>query len=58
MALDRNPGVMERPPRPAKARLLDAASLRFLVVSAAAKASVGVAIIASLPELGHSLLAA
>jgi Ca2+-transporting ATPase len=55
MALDRNPGVMARPPRPAKARLLDAASLRFLVVSAAAKASVGVAIIAALPQLGHSL---
>jgi Ca2+-transporting ATPase len=55
MALDRNPGVMERPPRPARARLLDAASLRFLVVSAAAKASVGLAIIAALPQLGHSL---
>jgi Ca2+-transporting ATPase len=54
MALDRNPGVMERPPRPARARLLDAASLRFLVVSAAAKASVGLAIIAALPQLGHS----
>ena len=55
IALDRNPGVMDRPPRPPTARLLDGASLRFVAVSAAAKALVGVAIIAALPLLGYAL---
>ena len=55
MALDRNPGVMDRPPRAPTTKLLDAASLRFVAVSAAAKALVGVAIIAALPQLGSSL---
>ena len=55
MAIDRNPGVMDRPPRPSSAKLLDAASLRFVAVSALAKALVGVAIIATLPQLGCSL---
>jgi Ca2+-transporting ATPase len=55
MALDRNPGVMDRPPRPPGAKLLDGASLRFVAISAAAKAVVGVAIIAAMPWLGYSL---
>jgi Ca2+-transporting ATPase len=55
MALDRNPGVMDRPPRAPSAKLLDAASLRFVAISAAAKASVGVAVIAALPWFGSSL---
>ncbi len=55
MAIDRNPGVMDRPPRPSSAKLLDAASLRFVVTSAFTKALVGVAIIAALPLFGHSL---
>jgi Ca2+-transporting ATPase len=55
MALDRNPGVMDRPPQPPTAKLLDGTSLRFVAVSAAAKALVGVAIIAALPLIGRSL---
>jgi hypothetical protein len=45
---------MDRPPRAPTAKLLDAASLRFVAVSAAAKAVVGVAIIAAMPQLGSS----
>jgi Ca2+-transporting ATPase len=55
MAIDRNPGVMDRPPRPPTAKLLDGASLRFVAVSAAAKALVGIGIIAALPLFGCSL---
>jgi Ca2+-transporting ATPase len=55
MALDRNPGVMDRPPRPPAAKLLDGASLHFVAISAAAKAGVGIAIIAAMPRLGFSL---
>jgi Ca2+-transporting ATPase len=55
MAVDRNPGVMDRPPRPPTARLLDAPSLRFVAISAVAKAAVGVAIIATLPQFGYAV---
>ena len=33
LALDRNPGVMTRPPRPPSSQLLDAPSLRFIAVT-------------------------
>lgn len=55
LALDRNPGVMQRPPRPASARLLDDPSLRFIVITGIAKALVGVAILVMLPRLGYPL---
>ncbi len=55
LALDRNPGVMQRPPRPASARLLDDPSLRFIVITGIAKALVGIAILLLLPRLGYSL---
>ena len=55
LALDRNPGSMERPPRAPTARLLDRASLRFIVVSGIAKALGGLALLAGLPWLGYAL---
>lgn len=55
LALDRNPGVMQRPPRSASARLLDDPSLRFIVITGLAKALMGVAILVMLPQLGYSL---
>lgn len=55
LALDRNPGVMQRPPRPARALLLDDPSLRFIVVTGIAKALMGVALLVVLPRLGYSL---
>ncbi|MDX2158743.1 MAG: cation-transporting P-type ATPase [Hyphomicrobiaceae bacterium] len=55
LALDRNPDVMTRPPRPPSSRLLDADSLHFIVVSGLVKASVGIGFLALLPRLGYSL---
>ena len=55
LALDRNPGIMQRPPRPASAKLLDDPSLRFIVVTGAAKALVGVGLLVLLPRFGHTL---
>ena len=55
LAFDRNPGVMSRPPRPPTSRLLDAASLRFIVISGTSKAVGGIAILGAIPQLGYSL---
>ena len=54
LAFDRNPGVMSKPPRPPRSRLLDAASLRFIVISGTAKAVGGIGILAAMPQLGFS----
>ena len=55
LAFDRNPCVMNKPPRPPSSRLLDAASLRFIVISGTAKAIGGIAFLAAMPQLGYSL---
>jgi Ca2+-transporting ATPase len=55
LALDRNPGVMVRRPRPPSAPLLDPLSLHFIVVSGIIKALVGVALFAGLPQFGYGL---
>jgi Ca2+-transporting ATPase len=49
LGLDRNPGVMERPPRDPKAPLLDGPSRRFVLLSASAKALVAFAILGLVP---------
>jgi Ca2+-transporting ATPase len=54
LALDRNTGVMSRPPRPASERLLDADSLHFIVTSATVKAGVGIAFLGLLPVWGYA----
>lgn len=55
LAFDRNPGVMSKPPRPPSSRLLDAASLRFIVISGTAKAVGGITFLGAMPQLGFSL---
>ncbi|HXV86782.1 MAG TPA: cation transporting ATPase C-terminal domain-containing protein, partial [Gemmatimonadales bacterium] len=49
LGLDRNPGVMARPPRDPRAPLLDAPSLRFVVLSGSVKALVAAATLVLLP---------
>jgi Ca2+-transporting ATPase len=56
LGLDRNPGVMERPPRDPKAPLLDGPSRRFVLLSASAKALLAFVILGLVPFLlGESL---
>ncbi|MCZ7653999.1 MAG: HAD-IC family P-type ATPase [Rhodocyclaceae bacterium] len=50
LALDRNPGVMEQPPRDPKAPLLDGPSLRFIFITGITKAAGGVALLTVLPR--------
>ena len=58
LGLDRNPGVMAQPPRAPASPLLDARSLRFVVVSGVAKAAVGLGLLVLLPGLGYGRAAA
>ncbi len=51
LGLDRNPGVMRRPPRDPRAPLLDRPSLHFVVLSGSSKALVAFAILGLLPRL-------
>jgi Ca2+-transporting ATPase len=57
LALDRNPGVMERPPRPPSAPLLDGPSLRFVLWTGLLKAGVGLALLVALPLKGYAIVA-
>ena len=51
LGLDRNPGVLARPPLDPRAPLLDARSLRFVVLSGLAKAAIAFLLLALLPRL-------
>jgi Ca2+-transporting ATPase len=51
LGLDRNPGVMRRPPRDPRAALLDRPSLRFILLSGGSKAVVALAGLGLLPRL-------
>jgi Ca2+-transporting ATPase len=55
LAVDRNPGVLRRPPRAPDAALLDRASLRFVLASGAIQGALGLALLALLPKLGLGL---
>ena len=57
LAIDRNPGVMTRPPRPAKSALLDPASARFIGVNGLFKGLLGISLLVVLPALGYGLIA-
>lgn len=56
LALDRNPGTMARPPRPASSALLDPGSLWFILVTGAVKGGIGVALLVVLSQLHAGLL--
>jgi Ca2+-transporting ATPase len=56
LTFDHNPGVMRHKPRPATAQLLDALSLRFIVVTGVAKAAAGLAFLVMMPYFGYALL--
>jgi P-type Ca2+ transporter type 2C len=57
LALDRNPGVMARPPRPAKSPLLDRTSACFIAIAGLCKGVLGITLLVTLPVLGYSLVA-
>ena len=55
LGLDRDPGVLQQKPRNPGSRLLDKASLRFILISGIFKALVGCVLLLTLPMLGHSI---
>jgi Ca2+-transporting ATPase len=54
LAFDRTPGVMEQPPRPADAPLLDKPSLRFVAGVGSMKAALGLGLLGLVPLLGYT----
>ena len=54
LGLDRNPGVMNRPPRSPTAPLLTPAGLRFIFVTGVLKATLGLALFFGLPALDYT----
>lgn len=52
LALDRNPGVLNRPPRPKDSPLLDPPSLRFVLFTGTLKAAFALAVLGLLPRWG------
>ena len=49
LSLDRNPGVLDRPPRPKESPLLDGPSLRFVLLTGALKAGLALGLLGFLP---------
>jgi len=55
ISVDRSPHVMLRPPRPRDTALLDAHTLRFILIDGCFKGAVGLLLLVLLPQLGVSL---
>ena len=55
LALDRTPGVMQRPPRPPDSPLLDRPSLRFVIAVGSMNALLALGILGLVPQLGYDL---
>jgi len=56
LALDRSPGLMDRPPRPPQSGLLDAPSRWFIFVTGAFKGALGIVLLIALPLIGYGAL--
>ncbi len=54
LGLDRNPGVLDQPPRPPGAPLLATADIHFILVAGCIKAALGLALFFALPAVGYS----
>jgi Ca2+-transporting ATPase len=57
LALDRNPDVMGRAPRPASSGLLDRASGAFILVTGLFKGLLGVTLLVVMPLMGYAIIA-
>jgi Ca2+-transporting ATPase len=55
LALDRNPGVMRRPPRPPSESLLEGGSTRFILGVGSLKALIAMGLLLVLPRLGEPI---
>ena len=58
LSLDRTPGVMQQPPRPADSPLLDRPSMRFVVAAGTVKALLALGLLGLVPRLGYDTDAA
>jgi Ca2+-transporting ATPase len=58
LSLDRTPGVMQQPPRPADSPLLDQPSMRFVVGAGTFKALLALGLLGLVPRLGYDTDAA
>jgi Ca2+-transporting ATPase len=58
LAFDRTPGVMQQPPRPPQAPLLDRPSMRFVAGAGSLKALLALGLLWLVPRLGHDVDAA
>jgi Ca2+-transporting ATPase len=54
LAFDRTPGVMQQPPRPTDAPLLDSPSLRFVVAAGSMKAALALGLLGLVPWFGYN----
>jgi Ca2+-transporting ATPase len=57
LALDRNPDVMSRPPRPPKSPLLDGPSAAFILATGGLKGSIGILLMMLVPRWGYGPVA-
>jgi P-type Ca2+ transporter type 2C len=55
LAFDRTPGVMQQPPRPANAPLLDRPSVRFIVTAGSMKAILALGVLGLAPWMGYDV---
>jgi len=55
LAFDRTPGVMQQPPRPADAPLLDRPSVQFVVAAGSMKAILALGVLGLMPWFGYPL---